>query len=602
MDSQSEQRSSESGVWRVKRLEPALVIAVLACSMVIGLIGLALSGPDLLVPLAVLLVSVFLFNFLLLWLDRRGGAQRATAWGALLGNQVFLTLGVYLTGGFHSPFFSLYAAYIVVASLQRGWRGAVRSFALCFLGWMMLGILAPPVDVQDWAWVTILVGSHFLVALIVGDLAHQHAVFTRRSQQRSRELAFLREAGRSLGASLEPQAVLAETLAKVNELLEVEAASLALVEPSTGRISFELAIGGGNESVRGLRLEPGEGIVGQVIQEGRPVLVPDVSAEPKWYEGVDEISGYRTRSLLCVPLRVKGQAIGALEVLNKRDGPFSEHDQQLLSSLADVAAQGIENARLHDEIRQNAERLQEAYEELQKLDELKSNFIRNVSHELRTPLALMRGYLELVLDGQLGSLTSEQEQSLAVVAERSAHLTHIVNDIITLQTIGAMGYDLEVLCLKSLAEEALERARTWAEKGGVELELEPPVEDLPRIRGDARRLGRVFDHLLDNAIKFSPDGGTVHLSLQREGAMVRTQIRDEGIGLSTDQFERVFDRFYQVDGAYTRRFGGSGLGLALVKEVIEAHGGAVWVESEGVPGKGSTFSFFLPALKEDAAA
>jgi signal transduction histidine kinase len=601
MDSQTEQGVSESGVWHAKRLDPVLVLALLACGVVLGWIGLALSSPDLLIPLGILLVSVFLFNLLIVWLNRRGEIERATAWAALLGNQVFLTLGVHLTGGFHSPFFSLYAAYIVVVSLQSGWRGAVRSFALCFLGWMMLGILTPPAGVDDWAWMIMLAGSHLLVALTVGVLAHRHAVFTRESQQRSRELAFLQEAGRSLGASLVPQAVLAETLAKVNELLEVEAASLALVEPATGRISFELAIGGGNESVQGLRLEPGEGIVGQVIQEGRPVLVPDVSAEPKWYDGVDEISGYRTRSVLCVPLRAKGQAIGALEVLNKRDGPFSEHDQQLLSSLADLAAQGIENARLHDEIRQNAQRLQEAYEELQKLDELKSNFIRNVSHELRTPLALMRGYLELVLEGQLGPLNPEQRQSLAVVAERSAHLTHIVNDIITLQTIGAMGYDLEVLSVESLAEEALERALAWAERSSVRLKLEPSPEILPRIRGDARRLGRVLDHLLDNAIKFSPDGGTVCLSLRQEGAMVCTQIQDEGIGLSTDEFERVFDRFYQVDGAFTRRFGGAGLGLALVKEVIEAHGGAVWVESEGVPGKGSTFSFFLPALKEEAA-
>jgi signal transduction histidine kinase len=116
------------------------------------------------------------------------------------------------------------------------------------------------------------------------------------------------------------------------------------------------------------------------------------------------------------------------------------------------------------------------------------------------------------------------------------------------------------------------------------------------VRGDARRLRQVFDHLLDNAIKFSPNGGTICLSLGEEGDMVCVQVQDQGIGLPTDELERVFDRFYQVDGSATRRFGGTGLGLALVKEVVEAHGGAVWVESE--VGQGSTFTLFLPCCPE----
>ena len=184
-------------------------------------------------------------------------------------------------------------------------------------------------------------------------------------------------------------------------MLDVEAASLALVDRETGFITFELAIGGGNDSVKGLRLEPGQGIVGQSIAEGRAVLVSDVVADPRWFGGVDQVSGYQTRSLMCVPLRVKGQVIGALEVLNKRDGPFTGDDLRLVSSLGDLAAQAIENARLHDEIRRHVQDLQVAYDEVRKLDELKSAFIRNVSHELRTPLALIEGYTELLLDEQM---------------------------------------------------------------------------------------------------------------------------------------------------------------------------------------------------------
>jgi signal transduction histidine kinase len=311
------------------------------------------------------------------------------------------------------------------------------------------------------------------------------------------------------------------------------------------------------------------------------------------------MSGYQTRSILCVPLLAQGKVIGALEALNKCDGPFTEDDQRLLASLADLAAQSIQNARLHDELQRSAQRLQEAYDEVQKLDELKSYFIRNVTHEFRTPLALIAGYLELVLDGHMGTLQPEQQRSLAVASEKTAHLVHLVNDIISLRTIGAMGYGFEVLALPPLLLDAVYAVRPRAARAGISFDLEM-VEDLDSIHGDAVRLRRAFDHLLDNAIKFSPNGGTVRVSAKRESEMLFVRVEDEGIGLPADQLERIFDRFYQVDGSSTRRYSGTGLGLAQVKEVVTAHGGAVWAESDG-PGQGSTFTALFPILEGGGA-
>jgi signal transduction histidine kinase len=324
--------------------------------------------------------------------------------------------------------------------------------------------------------------------------------------------------------------------------------------------------------------------------------VSDVARDRRWFKGVDQVSGYQTRSLLCVPLRVKGQVIGALEVLNKRDGPFTDDDLRLVSSLGDLAAQAIENARLHDEIRQHVQNLQMAYDEVRKLDDLKSAFIRNVSHELRTPLALIEGYTELLLDDQMGELEPEQQKALSLVADKASHLNRLVNDIISLQTIGAMGFDMELLSASALAERAVDAVQPKADKADIQLRLDAKsAEERLRVEGDARRLDQVLGHLLDNAVKFSPNGGLVSLSLEREAEMVVIQVKDEGIGLPPDQLERVFDRFYQVDGSATRYFGGAGLGLALVKEVVEAHGGAVWAESAGIPGRGCTFTLCLPA-------
>ena|GEM_PF-2667695 len=579
---------------RIPRLELGLVLITLLVSALFSLGGLALTGAKLLQPLALLLSMGFGYNLFLLWLDRRPVPEWVITWGARLGNLLFLTIGVHLTGGFRSPFLPLYAIYLVVASLRYGWSGAGRSLLLCCVSWAVLLAINPPVGVGEWAWAGMAVGVFGLIALVVGVLASRHVAFWQESLQRNRELVFLSEAGRLLAASLNPQEVLAGTLARVSDLLDVEAASLALVDPITGHTVLELAIGGGSEVIKGVRLEPGQGIVGRVIQEGQPVLVSDVSADPHWYAGVDQMSGYRTRSILCVPLQVKGQVIGALEVLNKRDGPFTLHDQRLLSSLADLAAQCIENARLHEQVQHHASRLQEAYREVSRLDELKSAFIRNVSHELRTPLTLIKGYVELLLEDQLGPLRPEQRQGLTVVMDRVSHLISLVNDIITLQTIGAMGFDLEVISMAILARAAVDAAHLKAKRSRLALEMRVcQPEDRLLVRGDARRLRQTLDHLLDNAIKFSPGGGTVVVSVGREGEMVQVSVQDEGIGLDTAQLEQIWERFYQVDSSSARRFGGIGLGLALVKEVVEAHGGAVWVES--TLGQGSTFSIFLPA-------
>ncbi len=574
---------------------------LLGLSVLLAMAGLLVLGRIQFLPVVIFLVVVVLYNLSAEWVRRRGVSEALTMWGLALGNLAFVTVAVHYSGSLASPLLPLYAAFVVAGGLQGGWSGVLSSLGLCAVSWIILVLLVPPQGADQWAQLSMLVGAFLALSLVTGALTQRHSGASEEAVKRSQEIAFLQDAGRSLGSSLDPQQVLAATLSQVNELLDVEAASLALVDRETGFITFELAIGGGNDAVKGLRLEPGQGIVGQSIADGRAVLVADVMADPRWFGGVDQVSGYETRSLMCVPLRVKGQVIGALEVLNKRDGPFTGDDLRLVTSLGDLAAQAIENARLHDEIRQHVHDLQAAYDEVRKLDELKSAFIRTVSHELRTPLALIEGYTELLLDEQMGMLQPEQLKALALVSDKAAVLNRLVNDIISLQTIGTMGFDMEILSMSALARGAIEALRPKGSKAGISLVLDVRAEEQQlQLQGDARRLSQVLGHLLDNALKFSPNGGDVSLSLEREAEMIVVQVKDEGIGLSRDQLERIFDRFYQVDGSATRHFGGAGLGLALVKEVVEAHGGAVWAESDGVAGKGCTFTLCLPAQDSDS--
>ena len=243
--------------------------------------------------------------------------------------------------------------------------------------------------------------------------------------------------------------------------------------------------------------------------------------------------------------------------------------------------------------------MERAYEELREVDRLKTELVQNISHELRTPLTFIKGYVELLTDGSLGPLNSKQSSALRVVVERTTVLVRLVGDIITLQKSEIGDFNFEPLHLEDVVSLAVEGARVSAKKYHVVLKSHMP-HDLPRVMIDKDRIIQVFDNLLENAIKFSPEGGDVIVGAEAEPGQVLVTVQDHGIGIPQDKLNKVFDRFFQIDGSMTRRYGGTGLGLAIVKKIIEAHNGRVWVRSE--LNKGSTFCFTLPCVDEEQMA
>jgi PAS domain S-box-containing protein len=224
------------------------------------------------------------------------------------------------------------------------------------------------------------------------------------------------------------------------------------------------------------------------------------------------------------------------------------------------------------------------------LDRLKDELVSTVSHELRTPLSSMRGFVELLLAREFPP--SEQRRFLEIVDSEIKRLGRLIDNFLDLQRLesGILDYDLERLDLGDLIREATEMFAHASERH--EYLLEVPEDDSFNVAGDADRLRQVLRNLLSNATKYSPDGGRVTVSATMDGDRVRVGIRDQGIGMDADTQRKLFTRFYRADSTTTRRIGGTGLGLALVKQIVEAHGGEVGVESE--PGKGSEFFFRLP--------
>jgi signal transduction histidine kinase len=237
------------------------------------------------------------------------------------------------------------------------------------------------------------------------------------------------------------------------------------------------------------------------------------------------------------------------------------------------------------------EQLETAYHRLQEFTELKEQIIQNVSHELRTPLTLIKGYLELIGEEALGPLTPAQRQSMETVLRKADDVVRIVERIVALRPITQLSLEHERICVGELLEEVVKLFERRTQGTSLSIELSPVPTDL-YLDGDAEKIKEVCYNILDNSVKFSPAGGRIGVEAMSEGAYAHLVFRDEGIGIPKPQLSQIFDTFYQVDGSSTRRYGGLGLGLAVVDRVVKAHGGKVWAESE--VDKGSTFHVLLP--------
>jgi signal transduction histidine kinase len=245
-------------------------------------------------------------------------------------------------------------------------------------------------------------------------------------------------------------------------------------------------------------------------------------------------------------------------------------------------------------------RLRARNEELRRLDQLKDDFVASVSHELRTPLTSIRGYLELVLDGDVAELTEEQLRYLSVVDRNAGRLLRVVDDLLFAAQVDAGKISLEsgMTDLDELVREAVEAARPVAAEHDVELGLD--ADGPAELVGDRARLAQILDNLIANAIKFTPPGGQVEVRTFRAGDFAVVEVADTGIGISAEDQEQLFQRFFRAEGAILGAIHGTGLGLAIVKAIVDAHDGELTVES--IAGQGTTFRIELPLQRVQAAA
>jgi signal transduction histidine kinase len=256
------------------------------------------------------------------------------------------------------------------------------------------------------------------------------------------------------------------------------------------------------------------------------------------------------------------------------------------------------NQRLQRRVEERTQELQKALERLSELNQLKSNFIANISHELRTPLTHIKGYLDILADGGLGPLTPSQAEALKVLKRAEGRLESLIEDLIqfSLASRGEVSLNMKDSAIQGVLQVAINRSMPKAQTKDILL-TSLISDNLPTVHIDEDKIGWVVLQLLDNALKFTPQGGKVAVKASVEQGLVNVAVMDTGIGMPQDRIEEIFEPFHQLDGNATRRFAGTGLGLAMVRRIIEAHGAQISVQS--VQGKGSRFDFYLPSVSSD---
>ena len=277
---------------------------------------------------------------------------------------------------------------------------------------------------------------------------------------------------------------------------------------------------------------------------------------------------------------------------------LAKEEAQALAMAADEGAAAAKKATEETISRINEEsRL--ATETLHKLEQINPEKMACVLHELRTPLHSITGFSRLILEGRVPD-SETREEFLTIIVNQSEHLRMLLDELADIPSVESDRFEIrkEYVSTKDLLQNAVQELYSVASEKGIELSKDIPLT-LPNIEVDGKRLRQVVFNLISNAIKFSPGGRQIVVTIEDAGPAVQVSVSDQGIGVPKDQQERIFERFYQVDGSAQRRFGGTGLGLAIVKRIVEAHEGQVWVESD--PGKGSTFYFTVPKYQDRKA-
>jgi signal transduction histidine kinase len=569
----------------------------------------------------------------------RRGHLTASASMILLAVAVLLIYLPFRGDGLHDTVLVVYPALIIAASLLLKPRLLAFYVALLMfsVGLIAFGEIAGGIIVTNYdnegslrdaiVLISILAITAISVRILTGTLvdslarthrseralaeinAHLQAEIDQRRQtemalreseallwRRNQELNLLNQVGQELNATLDTVQVNERLLQAVVETIGAEGATIWFNETArsgpgndaepelqeTGLICRAVFRLDRDRSLLNMRLQPGQGIAGWVARHGDSLIVDNVAEDPRFFGGADTRTGFQTRSLLCVPLHLQGRVLGVLQLVNKQDGNFSPDDLVFSETLAASAATALQNAQLVETLRQYTQQLEQQNEDL-------NAYAHTVAHDLKSPVARMVGFADLLSESHIELSPEERQQYLKVVAQNGHSLINIINELLLLANVRrARKVECGPVEMGGVVQAAQERLAHVIEENQAEI-IHP--SGWPVAIGYAPWLEEVWANYISNAIKYGGQPPLVELGADSlPSSQVRFWVRDNGPGLKPEEQERLFTPFTRLDQARAR---GHGLGLSIVRRIVEKLNGSVGVESQTIPGKGCTFWFTL---------
>jgi hypothetical protein len=405
-----------------------------------------------------------------------------------------------------------------------------------------------------------------------------------------KELSTILRFGALVSSSLNIEDVLDNAMTWAEEFMDAEASSIYELDEENALLFVRLARGEKKEPVKGITLKPGEGIAGYVVQTGKAMVVHDVTKEKRFSDKFDRITGFKTRSMICVPLIVRNHPIGAIQVINKKSGKtFNRADLELLVSMSQLIAIAMENAdlyrRMTEEIHSTTQQLKVTQEKLIRTERLAAmgHLAQGVAHEIRNPVMTIGGFAQRIRnelsDGKLMKYVD-------IIMEETSRLENLVKQIhefLDVQTAAFREQGVD-----SVMDEALRRIKPRADAQAVRLMTDVHVQGLSLLM-DPAQIVKALYNLLENAVESMPNGGTLTVTGQKEGTRLLITVGDTGCGISKKMLDSIYDPFV------TSKTRGAGLGLTMVHQIVMNHRGEIKIAS--AENKGTVVSMRLPLHK-----
>jgi signal transduction histidine kinase len=404
-----------------------------------------------------------------------------------------------------------------------------------------------------------------------------------------RGLSALLKSSALINSSLQTADVLNFAMKAAEDFMEAEASSVYELDTEKADIIIRLARGEKGGLIQSRRLKVGEGVAGWVVQSGKPMIVEDVQKEDRFSDRFDKETGFTTRSLICVPLTIRGKITGAIQVINKKGGaPFTEEDSELLTALAQQIAVALDNARLYHRLEESfeltTEELKTTQQKLIRSERSAAiaNLVQGVAHEVRNPIMSIGGFAARMREG-LGK-SHKFRKYLDIILQETSRLEKLVQDVEELAEMQAVY--LQPANMNNLLSKVIEDFSPTMSRQSIHLEADIE-EGLPTITMDRAQISRALKNIIQNSIEALPTGGTIRFEARARDSLIQIVVEDSGIGIDDDELDSVLDPFV------SSKTMGAGLGLTMVYQIVMNHQGEIDIRKRK-DGKGTVVTLDLP--------